>query len=894
MQSFLRTADAIEASNPEVNKWVKQLRDVVYEIEDTLDEFMLRLGHDHGDKFYSTLHKITCYIKHMKARYQLASEVKAIKSRISIVFKSYQSYGDRSNILGSRLSSMAADNTCFDRRGDALLLEEDELVGIDNPKSQLINWLVDDDQWLKVVTVLGMGGLGKTTLVKKVYDDAEVKKHFDSHAWINVSQSFKIEELLKDMIYQLFDGVNKQAPQGMETMNSHRLKTTIKEFLQQSRYLFVLDDVWSRNAWDAIKHALPNNHQGSRVLLTTRSRDVAYAAGIEAKGEVYSLKPLSPEESWTLFCRKTFQQNSSPPHLEAVSRHIVQRCGGLPLAISAISGILAMKDWSRIDEWEKLARNLGAEIRGNDILQSMEKILLLGYNDLPYYLKSCFLYLSIFPEDHPIECMRLIRLWIAEGYVKEVAGKTQEEVAEAYLNELLTRSLIQVAGTTSDGRVYSCCIHGLVREIILLKSRDQNFMTVTSEQNEIWPEKVRCLSIHKSLENVKEGRDITKLRSLLIFGVEDSLSTTSIPLLFDGDMRLLTVLDMRSTSLEMIPDGIFKLIHLKYLSLRDTKVKNLPSSIGKLRNLETLDLKRTGIDELPPEISKLQKLRHILVYRYETEPYIPYHYLNGFKAPLEIVRLQSLQKLCFVESNENNGMLVELARLQQLKRLGITKLRKEDGPALCSSIENLKNLRSLNVHSLEEEEIIDMQHLSSTPKFLQRLYLHGRLEELPYWISSLHSLVKLYLRCSHLKDNLCESLGDLPNLVELQLRQAYDGQALSFKAGSFQRLNILFLEELEELRCLHVEEGAMPLLRELTISRCQLLEEGPSCIEHLKNLKTIKFFDMPDELNKMIMLEKQGTNLSHFPQVYFIRWKNTHWERSILSVGKVPKKTASK
>ncbi|KDP33396.1 hypothetical protein JCGZ_12852 [Jatropha curcas] len=894
IQAFLRAADVIESSNPVLkNKWFRQLRDVIYDIEDILDKFTIQLRHDHENKFYSPLHKIISYLKDIKVRHQFISEVRDIKSRISIVFERYQSFDQRN----STLARGAADNTCFTYRGDALLLEESELVGVDKHKSQLIGWLVKDGPRLKVVSVVGMGGLGKTTIIKRVYDDGEVKKHFDSRAWINVSQSFKIDEMLKDMIYQLFDGVNKQAPQGMETMNSHRLKITIKEFLQQSRYLLVLDDIWGRDAWDAIKHAFPNNNQGSRVLLTTRNAEVASATCIESKGNIYVLEPLSDKESWTLFCKKTFRQNLSPPHLEVLSRQIVQRCSGLPLAIVAMSGILATKDWSRIDEWEKLASNLWAEIGGTDIQQSMAKILLLGYNDLPYYLKSCFLYLSIFPEDHSIECMRLIHLWIAEGFVKKVAGKTLEEVAEAYLNELLTRSLIQVAQTTSDGRIHSCRIHGLVREIILLKSRDQNLMTVTSEQNDMWPERIRCLSIHNTMKHAKVGNSLTKLRSLLIFGVEDSLSATSMPLLFSGDLKLLTVLDLRGTLLEVVPDGLFKMIHLRYLSLRDTKVKSLPSSIGKLRNLETLDLKRTGVAELPPEISKLQQLRHLLVYRYETEPYMPYHYLNGFKAPLRIGELQSLQKLCFVESNDSNGILGELARLQQLKRLGITKLKKEDGEALCSSIETLRNLRSLNVHSVEEEEIIDMQYLSSPPKFLQRLYLHGRLEELPSWISSLHSLVKLYLRWSHLRDGLCESLGDLPNLVELQLRQAFKGQTLSFKAGTFQKLKILFLDELEELRWLEMEKGAMPILGELTISRSQFLEEVPSGIQHLKDLKTIKFFDMPDELNKMIMAKRQDTdswNLSHVPQIYFIKWKKSCWERTILSIGSASNKTASK
>ncbi|KAL7217974.1 hypothetical protein ACSBR2_011239 [Camellia fascicularis] len=180
---------------------------------------------------------------------------------------------------------------------------------------------------------------------------------------------------------------------------------------------------------------------------------LASSASKEYHGNVYNLQPLTLEESWTLFCRKTFMENSCPSHLEGLSKAILNRCEGLPLAIVAISGLLSTKDTSSVEEWDKIYRSLGAELQGNDKLLSMKKILSLSYIDLPYYLKFCFLYLSVFPEDCFIDHWRLIRLWVAEGFVEMKAGMTKEEVAESYLNELINRSLVQVAEMRNDGRL---------------------------------------------------------------------------------------------------------------------------------------------------------------------------------------------------------------------------------------------------------------------------------------------------------------------------------------------------------------------------------------------------------------------------------------------------------
>ncbi|XVF52074.1 hypothetical protein PTKIN_Ptkin04bG0235600 [Pterospermum kingtungense] len=879
MKAVLRVADSVEESNQEVKVWVQQVREVAYDTEDILDEYRLDLVNDQRHGIDACLYNVCCFTKNLKAQHRIASKIQGIKSRISnLSARRPENIG--ANEQGQ--SSTAIVNPWLDRRGDALLLEGVDLVGIDESKKQLIKWLVEGNSGRRVVSVVGMGGSGKTTLVKQVYDNPNVKKHFVVHVWITISHPFKIEELLRNMVRQLFDAVRKPVPKGVDEMDTTFLKMVIKGFLQQRRYLIVLDDIWHLNEWEVVNHALPNNSRGSRVLLTTRNSEVASTSCLESEDKVFHVEPLSPDESWKLFCKKCFRDKPCPPELEKHSRRILEKCEGLPLAIVAISGVLATKRHT-VAEWETVYCSLGAEIEDNTKLINFKEVLLLSFNDLPYHLKSCFLYLSLFPEYHLIENMRLIRLWIAEGFVEVKEGKTQEEVAEDYLNELLNRSMIQVAGTANDGRVKTCRIHDLLREIIISNARDQNFVAVAKEQNVTWSDKVRRLAIHNTFPGAQNIKNVSHLRSLFLFGKVDPLSCspTKTNTLFPNSCRLLKVLDLRAAPIQTFPEEVINLRLLQYLSLRDTNIKTIPSSIGKLQDLETLDLKHSQVAELPLEILKLRKLRHLLVYRYEFISYSRFHSKYGFQALSGIGSLQSLQKLCFMEVNYDKALIIELGKLVKLRRLGITNLRKEDGKLLCSSIQNLINLRALSIVSSVKEEAIDLQYLSSPPPFLQRLYLYGRLEKLPDWVPCFESLLVVYLKWSRLPDDEFEALQNLPNLIHLELLQATEGSTLIFKAGGFKKLKNLGIDKFEGLKHIEVEQGAMACLEKLSIQRCKLLERVPLGIEHLSKLKVLEFFDMPEELIMTLRPDAQGGDymkVANIPEVYYTYWRNDEWE----------------
>ncbi|KAF8394127.1 hypothetical protein HHK36_020332 [Tetracentron sinense] len=867
IRGFLRDADAKEEREEVVKAWVDQVRNIAYDIEDILDEFTLCLPPSHQRHgFVGSLHKTAHFVKHFRPRHHLATQIQDIKARVHDVSERRTRYDFK--ILGHGSSPNSMLDTWHDLRGDALLLEENELVGIHKPRQKLVGWLVEGESRLEIVSVFGMGGSGKTTLIKKVYDHQSVKEYFQHHAWINVSQSFKINELLKDMIKQLWSEIQQPGPEAVGTMDEIELKTIVKDFLQQKRYVVILDDIWSIHAWEAIKYALPDSNCGSRIMVTTRSSDIASSCK-EPHGHIYNLESLSPKDSWTLFCKKAFGENSCPPELQGHSQNILKRCGGLPLAVVAIGGVLSTKEKTVIG-WEMVHRSLGSLLESNDKLKNMKNILSLSYNDLPYYLKPCLLYLGIFPEKCLIGSTRLINLWTAEGFIREKERMTIEEVAESHLYELINRSLIQVVEINSEGRVKWCRVHDFIREIILSKSRDQNFGAIADQHNTRLLEKVRRLSIHNSVYNVAQKKNFSHLHSLFMFGV-DTIPKSYVRLFFSS-IRLLRVLDLRDAPLEKLPNEILNLFHLRYLSLRRTKLKKLPKNIGKLQNLKTLDLNGTNVRELPSDLFKLQWLRYLLVYKYEV---ISSHSLFwntfGFYGQVGIGSLVNLQELFYIDVNQGGGVVRELRRLIQLRRLGILGLKKEDGPELCSSIEKMSNLRWLAVTSLHEEKVLDLQFQSSPPPLLQHLELIGKLEKFPNWISSLHKVKRIYLKGCRLWDDPLQVLQALPNLVKLTLLWAYDGDELCFKAGGFQTLKIICLSKFERLKLIRVEEGAMRHLEELKLNECKMLEKVPLGIECLTNLKFFDFADMPNEF--MTALNPNIQLGGHWMRV---NWRDRH------------------
>uniref|UniRef100_A0A5B7AYT8 Disease resistance protein RPM1-like n=1 Tax=Davidia involucrata TaxID=16924 RepID=A0A5B7AYT8_DAVIN len=863
MKSFLQDAEARSQSNQGVKTWVKQVRDVAYGTDDVLEEFLLRLTPPHGSGFFHSFRKRYHYILQLRTRHRLALQIQLIKVKVKAISERREAFSF------TRIDDASEVHTWYDPRRASLFIDEADVVGIENPKSLLISWLVEGDPILTSISVVGMGGLGKTTLVKKAFDSQPVKEHFDCHAWITVSKSFTLVELLRAALKGFLEATKERVPEGIDTIGDLQLVNKLRNHLQQKRYVLVFDDVWSINAWEAVKFALPDCNCGSRIIFTTRIGDVA--ASIETTSHTYHLQPLPDEEAWTLFCMKAFRgehKGVCPEELEEMSLSILKKCAGLPLAIVTIGGLLSKKN-KQVMEWKKVHDSLAAEMKNNSSLESLERILLLSYNDLPYNLKFCYLYLSVFPEDYLIKRMKLVRLWVVERFVEEKPGLTMEEVAEAYLNELVSRNMIQVVQMDRFDRVRTCRVHDLMREIIQLKARDESLVMILDEKGMTLDEKIRRLSIHESCKELPLDMRFPCLRSLLVFlsmgsatsfrsgffygfGLSSVGSATSFRSGFFYGFRFLRVLELEFTPLDKFPPELVKLIHLRYLSLRSTLIRKLPESIGKLKNLEILDLKGSPISSLPVGILQLERLCQLRCYHYGFDPSMFFPQTYGMTVPTQIGRLTSLQKLGSVEVNGNGEIVRELGKLTQLRRLGILKLRQEDGMDLCSSLEKLKHLTGLCLVSINTSDSLQLESLSSSPPFLQRLFLKCGLPTLPNWIASLKYLAKLVLQNSNLNDDPLKALQELPNLVVLELRQAYAGEELCCEARAYPRLKKLNLYVMEQLKCVRVEEGAMPELRALDIVSCEELEMVPLGIEHLSNLQELLLWGMPPRFFKRI------------------------------------------
>uniref|UniRef100_A0A803LVP9 Uncharacterized protein n=1 Tax=Chenopodium quinoa TaxID=63459 RepID=A0A803LVP9_CHEQI len=770
----LNNAEEKAEEDDTINEWLMQVQTVAYDIEDVIDEFLLL-------KQQQKLPLRQSYQMISRIRRWLAAEGNDINSapqRRTLI----KSVMNNCKILEFPPSSWMTPR-----------LLELKIVR-KNLKLQ--------DHF--VIAVVAMGGIGKTTLVRKVYEEVIENTCFDVYAWVTVSQSYK----RRDLLMTLFNQVHNEPLVEVDASDEVTI-CKLRNHLKKMSYIIVFDDVWDTELWRLLKAVLPSNNKDSRILMTTRENNIAQEWEVSLGGGcVYDLEPLPKKEAWDLFTYKVFGKGRCPQDLEESARYMVEKCKGWPLAIVAIAGLLSTKK-KNLSEWNKVHNGIGAELGSNPRFSSTKRMLLLSYHELPYHLKPCILYFSMFPEDSPVSENRLVRLWIAEGFVQNQKGKTLEEVAEDYLNELVNRNLVEVdvederllpIGTK---RIKSYKVHDILREMIIIpKSENLGFcLHLTKESNFSSTKLFRRFSINQDFANksVLEVLNSSSTRSLL------SLSNLKIasesyfnPLLRVA--RLLKVSDLENAHIDHAPEELGILQHLQYLCLRLTNIQVLPKSVGKLRNLQTLDLKLPFIVELPKELAHCHKLRHLLAYPRE------FNFAN------------------------TTSTVDGLWHLKQLRSLRITKLRKEHGRPLCCAMEEMKHIRSLSIGSMSYDEVLDIQYITTPPPLLERLYLHGLLEKLPEWIGKLNSLTSLHLYYSRLKEDPLPILQGLRYLVELTLEDAYVGEKLDFGLTSFSKLVRLNLYKLNNLESI---VGPLPSLQYGDVDVCPKLQNHSESIRAL-------------------------------------------------------------
>nr|XP_023879734.1 disease resistance protein RPM1-like [Quercus suber]POE76526.1 disease resistance protein rpm1 [Quercus suber] len=583
-------------------------------------------GNSHHHRLTTFLHNVGHSFIDTIPIFLLSSQLKDIKAKINII-KDTDAFRCCPSDVTSRFNVEEIPPE------DYPISRDDHLVGIERRSGKICSLILNNESRYAVISVFGGAGTGKTTLIHEVYK--MVKKNFECCAWVPVPRSF--EQLLVKICMKM--GLNYYpGMDGREMLIQH---------LQQKRYIFVFDGIWNEDEWNYIESLLPFNDKGSRIIISTRRRNLASHCA-SPHDYIYDLNmnPLTWEEAWELFYRKAFPSGKSPSSLVEWSEKIVKRCEGLPHAIVAVGTFLSNKP-STIMEFKKVHDSLEFE-PGSAVGHTYIKKLFQSYFHLLPNLKSCFLYFCNFPEDHSVTRGRLVRLWIAEGFIGAKAGKNLEQVADEYLDELVQMSLVHVNQWDFDGKVKSCRVYNLVRGFILSKSENDNFYTVVRGPETRLGENIpRRLSLHNFSPCISQTKGFPNVRTFSVFGVDDRLESKAEELF--SKFKLLRVLDLENAALQHFPEEVVKLILLKYLSLRNTEIKLVPKSIKKLQNLMIFDLRETFVTELPKEICELHKLLYLLVSCQDKNHTAVG--VKGLKACSGIGRLTLLQKLSLIKAN---------------------------------------------------------------------------------------------------------------------------------------------------------------------------------------------------------------------------------------------------
>ncbi|XP_027938228.1 putative disease resistance RPP13-like protein 1 [Vigna unguiculata] len=780
----LNDAEEKQMKNGAVKEWLEELKDVAFAAEDLLDE--IYTDAKMKAKQVNTLHTgpVSFYCKGVEEK------IEDVHERLEFIMR-------QKEVLDLKVGK---EVKMSQKTPTSSVMEACDVYGRDNDKESLVDLVLTHDEKIGVIPIVGMGGIGKTTLAQLIYNDQRVQKEFDLKAWIYVSEEFDICKITKTLL----EAVTSCS---CDTEDLNFLQRDLKMHVMKKKFLFVLDDVWNENYdnWDKFrspfKHA---GEHGSKIIVTTRSGCVA---SIMQTVSPYNLRELSNEDSWNLFSKHAFDYGDSSlqlhQSLDKVGREIVRKCKGLPLAVKTLAGLLRCK--SDRQEWCKV---LNSEIWDlHDSESNILPALRLSYHYLPSHLKRCFAYCAIFPKDYEFEKENLVLLWMAEGFLQQSKRHRRiEEVGNEYFCELVSRSFFQ-----QSRRGKSCFLmHHLVNDLAQFVSGTFSIRMECSNTNEI-KERTRHLSHiiadSSSYVNLKDASKANCLRTFLqIRPVGTSIDLfNNMPNDLLTKLRCLRVLSLVGTHIYSLPNSVGELKHLRYLEVADTEIVRLPKSICSLFNLQTLKLVGChNLIELPASIHKLVNLRHLDI--------------RGTSLrwmPLQINELNNLQNLSdFFVGKGCGSSIGELGELSCLHgELFIHCLEHIVSEKDCEKAK-LKEKQGLEKLSLEWCGNGETDNSQKEKTILNSLQPHTNLKnldiydypgtEFPEWLGdhSFYNLVSVLLNGSKYCYKL-PPLGQLPMLKELQISKfeglvsvgsEFLGNRTSYVTDCFPALEILRIE----------------------------------------------------------------------------------------------------
>ncbi|KAG2698130.1 hypothetical protein I3760_07G135700 [Carya illinoinensis] len=727
----------------------RQLRDIANEAEDVMDALKVE------DLRRNLVWKI---IRYPMMCHDAAKKIEGFNHKINKILDTVQRYE-------AEATPVAAVDIALERHRS--VIKETDVVGFAIDSTKLEKQLTEGDSKLGVISIIGMGGSGKTTLAWKIYNTLLVERHFVCRIWVHASFQFRTRDLLLEMLKSAIpesdesmgalediERIKRRRMNGIEGMSKDEMKKKLFKYLEGKRYIVVMDNIWTTEVWNELKDGFPDNSNGSRILITSRIK------GVASESTTHFPPILDEDESWELFRKKVCVTEEFPPQLETVGREIAKGCKGLPLSIVELGGLAAVeekKTHRTLSKYKDDANSyLCRRTRCKDILS-------LSYTHLSQHLKSCFLYFGVYPEEFEIPVRQLIRPWIAEGFIEHTGSRYIEDDAKDYFDELYNQSLIQVASSRTDGGTKTCRIHALLQHISICESKEEKFLEVFRHVNLLSENKSRRISVQCSTPRYIASNlsHATCARSLLFFGHEK--------LSFDSSYR------KKQTYGDLDPNH-WKWVHEKFCLVRvlhfgQLNIYSIPSNIEELICLRYLRIKS---DVLKGNL-------------YMSGPVsLPDHFYPDVKA------LWKLQVLSTVSLNPQNVSLIVQSEL--LRKLGIWFASDDSN---CRAVEVLAEL-----HHLPHLKTLKVVNCSEGPR-------------LPTSFPSTITKITLRQVCLKVRRDM-RVLGKLPNLYILKLQSCLLSSKLTFFADSFPRL------EMKQRR------RTMPCLRHLVIKRCTDLNMLPS------------------------------------------------------------------
>ncbi|KAK6152771.1 hypothetical protein DH2020_012410 [Rehmannia glutinosa] len=791
IKSLKNIAERLNGSNESrVNAFDGQIREAACELEDALELLVSSQNLSQPKKSLYPL--IFPQVKQEIDTFILrAKELKKVFNEEIVNWLT-----EKDDVVPSRIE--------FDRK-------KHKVVGLSYDLGEMINKF--STQWSYKSTTLsiyGMAGIGKTTLAMEIFQDPLISSQFDCRAWVTLGPKCAHREIICGILAQIDPDIDIMLIEGSD----EELDEYLPKSLKDRRYFIVLDDIWDVGVMDGLKGLVPDDINGSRVLLTTRIKDVADIGGIH---QCYWMTDLHDTESWCLLRELVFGEELCPPQLEKAGKKIAEKCEGHPLTIVIVADFLRKADKTP-DHWNKVAEKENSVF--NDAYDKMLGVLYPSYQYLPQYLKACFLYMGVFPQKYEIPLPKLFMLWTAEGFLERGPDKsTIESLHVKCLKELSRRSLVVDCQWKYNFQIKTCRLHSVFWHLCRKEARKNKFFHVVNSYADSLVEAIKNqhrLCIHKNiLFGIKDVYNsmasISTARSLLCTGLHHPY-----PVSICLGMRFLRVLDALTIPFYEFPiDQILNLVHLRYLALTFYN-GNIPSSISKLWNLQFLIVRRylsiklyNSRSYLPIEIWDMKELKHLQIMG------------SDLPDPCdETPILKNLLTLLDVSARSFTKGVVK--RIPNLKKLGIRIELELDSIEPLSCFHHISNLRRLESLKCVIVNPIVAPHIEPLPNFpsgLKKLTLSG----LGYPWEEM------------------STIASLPNLKVLKLRcYAFRGPKWEIYGEAFAQLEFLLIEDTDLVHWT-VGDGGFPFLETVKLKHCYKLEEVPE--EFRNSILTINLVD---------------------------------------------------